>query len=84
MPETIDSEVAADLALLGGVGAAVAAARLIAEDLPITRDELTGLRLVDAGARGRYVDALAEDLNAVGSWVEESERELREFLADCE
>jgi hypothetical protein len=84
MPELIDSELAGTLATLGAAGAAVAAARLIAEDLPITRDELAGLRLVDAAARGRFADSFAEDLNAVGSWVEESERELREFLADCE
>jgi hypothetical protein len=80
----IDPDVASELAQLGAVAAAVAAISLITEDLPPGRAEFAGLRWVDADAKGRYLRALREDVDATAAWVDDFTLVLSQIERDCE
>jgi hypothetical protein len=45
---------------------------------------LAGLRWVDADAKGRYLRALREDVDATAAWVDDFTLVLSQIERDCE
>lgn len=80
----IDSDVAAELSIYGATAGAVSGIALLTEDLPAREGLLAGLRWVDDAAFTRTTSAFREELDSIGSWVEQWESVLDGIERDCE